>query len=288
MRGYTFMFLNAICFAIIGTVVNLIVDVSIFAIAFYRFFFGAIALAIILPFLDRNFLKVSKKDIPHFAIIGLLLAINFPLFNVAFLNAPVSNVFVLGSIFPIFVLVLAAVFLKEKARRIELVALLIALFAILIMNPMSGGYALGNTIALVNAFTFAVLIVYLRYEDRNHSIGYVFWFILFGAILSLPTLFLYGFGDVMGNLHWLILLGAVSTGVAYIFLGYALKVLKAETASLISVTTGPLLGILIALLVLGQVPSAKIIFGGALLIFSAALVVKKPGKRHHILKPRTK
>jgi drug/metabolite transporter (DMT)-like permease len=57
----------------------------------------------------------------------------------------------------------------------------------------------------------------------------------------------------------------------------------AETASLMSVTAGPLLGILIALFVLGQFPTSRILAGGALLILGASLVVIKPGRHHHIL-----
>lgn len=285
MKGYTFMFLSVACIAAMGTVVNLIgSSISIFTLAFYRLFFGAIALAIIMPRLDENFLKVSKKDMLNFGLIGLILAINIPIYIAAFLFAPVSNVLLLETLSPFFVLILAAVFLREKATRNELVALAIAVIAVLIMNPLSSGYAFGNLLAMANAVTLAILIVYLRYEDKTHSIGFVFWFILFGAFFLLPFPFIFGFGDVLGNLHWLLILGIFSTAFYFIFLNYALEHLRAETASLMSMTLYPLLGILIAMLVLGQFPTSRMVVGGILLILGASFVVRKPGRHHHILR----
>ena len=284
MKGYTFMFLSVLCIAAMGSIVNLIENISVFTIAFYRLLFGAIALAVIMPFLDRNFLKVSKKDLLNFTLIGFILAINIPIYFAAFIFAPVSNVLILETLYPLFVILFASIFLREKTTRNELIALLIAVIAMLMLNPLSSGYALGNLLAVANAVTFAILIVYLRYEDKSHSIGFVFWYILFGMLFLLPVPFLFGFGNLSGNLHWLLMLGLFSTAFYFIFLNYALEHLRADVASLIGITLYPFLGILIALLVLGQFPTVKMAIGGAMLILGASLVVRETSKHHHILR----
>jgi len=283
MKRYTSVVLGAVCFAFIGVFANLIGPaVHPLTLSFYRVFFGTLFLGIIMFWLDPKFLKIKKQDLKHYALVGLIMAFAFGFYVSAFFFAPIANVVLLDFLYPIFIIPLGAVFLKEKISRNEIFALLLALLAIFIINPLSSGYMFGNMLAVFSAIFMAILMVYMRFEDRAHSIGSVFWFLLFATVFLAPAPFIFGLGDFTPNLHWIILIGVISTGLGYVFINYALEKLNAERVAVIELALGPFFAILLGVLIIKQIPEINIIVGGVILIGSS-LILKKH-KHHRLLK----
>ena len=67
---------------------------------------------------------------------------------------------------------------------------------------------------------------------------------------------------------YLVILGIISTALAYLFYNLALKNIDAETGSLIAIMITPILSIFLASVVIGEQIMTETIIGGGLLMFA--------------------
>lgn len=269
LKPYIYIFLSGILVGLIGIFVKLIGnEIHFTTLVFYRVLIGFVFVLIFVPFLDKGFMKITKNNLIHYFVVGFLLALTFSLFTVANLFAPVQNVVLITNFAPFLVIILGAFFLREKITKEKIITLIIASIGIFILNPFRlGENSFGNTIALVQALTFAILIVVMRKENKEHSIGSVVWFFFFAMIIMLPFPFIFGFGNFSSNILWYVLfLGILSTGLAYLLQSLALQKLKASISSIIIMISMPLSGIFFAFLILDEALNIRVIIGGIILI----------------------
>ncbi len=267
-KYYIFMFLAAMCIGTIGVFVKLIGSaLPAMSLNFLRIFIAMLFLFVTIPFLDKKWYKVDKQTLKEYAFIGFLYALALSLFNMANLHAPVQNVVLIFSSFPFFVLIFAYFMLGEKITSTKLGLLAIAFVALAIINPFnSGASLLGNIFAVANAIVFAFLVVQMRMQNKKHNIGDVLWFMIFASVFLLPFPFIYGLGEIVSILPYLLVLGIVSTGLAYLFYNLALERLEAEVSSIIVILVNPLIAITLAYVILGEMLSVRLIVGGSILL----------------------
>ncbi len=125
---------------------------------------------------------------------------------------------------PLFVVVLAALFLREKLSGARLGAVLIGFIGVLIvLRPDVGGYDYYVLIALIASFFVAIVTVLIRkLTATENSIAIVFWFTAFCTITS-GAMMMTEF--VKPNLHdGLLLIGSgISGGIAQVLLTQAYR-----------------------------------------------------------------
>jgi len=277
MKRYLAIIVVSVCFAAIGTLVKLIGDsVPIMTLNFFRFFIGFLFIAAFVPFIDRSFLKVSRRDIMEYALLGLMIANGFSMHIAAYNLSPVSNVVLVSSMFPVFVAVFSYLVLKEKTDKASLISFLIAFLGVLVITPFRPAFFAGSMLSMSGAILYGAVLVFMRQIDEKRSIGVVFWFLGFAALFTAPYSLYYGLGNIQSSFVWILLLGVVSTGMAYLLLNFTLEKMPAETTSLIILTVQPMAAILLAFLVLGETVNLNIIIGGILIIAGGIfLEVKK-------------
>ncbi len=270
MKSHIYMILAAICLGTIGVLVKLIGNnVHFMTLNFYRVFFGFIFLLITVPLIDKNVFHISKKDVKDYFFIGAVFAIALSLYTTANLFAPIQNVVLINYIYPFFVLGFAYFLLKERITKTKIITLIIAVTGLAIINPFQfGSYSLGNFLSFVGAFFYAILITEMRKEDKTHTIGDVFWFLLFGSLILLPFPFIFGFGNITAIFVYVVLLGVVSTGLAYLMYNMALEHMEAETCSIIATIITPIISIILAVFIISEYVDWRIIIGGVLLIMA--------------------
>ncbi len=276
MKAYISIILAGVVFGFVGTMVKLIGNsIPTMTITFFRALIGMLFLLALLPFFDRNMFRINRTDLRNYIILGILMALNFFFFIAANTVAPVSNVIILFCTFPFWLAIISPVFLKERITKFIILCIVIAFVGVAIINPFQGIANIGNIFALLNGVNYAVIYAFMRYIDKTHTIGVVFWFMLFATIVLLPAPFLYGLGTVSWNYLWVLLMGAASTGLAYLFLNYGLEKIQAETTSIISITTEPVVAILAAILVLGETLTPNVLVGGIMIIGTGVMLEKK-------------
>ena len=278
MRRYFFVIFAAALLGLIGPIMKIIgSSIPPMTVSFFRMFFATLFLLAIMPRMDKTFLHVKRKDLKDYAIIGLLMAFNFTVFVTAFTFAPVSNVVLLVMTFPFWLAVFSVIFLKEKITKFMLLCIGIAFIGIVIINPLSSIGNLGNILALIDGVTYAIIYAYMRFVDKKHTIGVVFWFVLFGTIFLSPMPVIFGLGTVSWNYLWIVFLGVACTGIAYLFLTIGLEKLQAEIVSIIVMTTEPIVSIMLAVVILAEVVSFNLVIGGIIIVAAGILIEKKYG-----------
>jgi drug/metabolite transporter (DMT)-like permease len=283
MRTKANVVISGILLGLIGVIVKTIVnDMHPLTISFFRIFFAFLFLLIVMPFLDKKTFKVKIKDFPSYMLAGLLLTITFGTYILALNYAPVSNVALISSFTVVFVALFAYIFLKEKLKFNQKIAIVIAIIGLLIINPFNfnNSFFLGNMIALFNGLAYALLLVFMRSEEKTHPLSSIMWFFFFATIFSIPLLVIGGLGNnFLKVLPLLIVLGLASTAIPYTLLGLAIKKLHADTISIINTLVVPLSSITFAIVLLNEILSARLIIGGSILII-AGIVLHYIRKKH--------
>ena len=276
MKNKISVVISGILLGLIGVFVKTIIgDIHPLSINFFRIFFAFIFLLITMPFIDKSTFKVKLKDFPSYTLAGFLLALTFATFILALDYAPISNVVLIASFAVVFVALFAFIFLKEKLKLNQKIAMIIAIIGLLIINPFNFNsvFFLGNIIALINGIIYALLLVFMRSEEKTHPISSIMWFFFFATIFSLPLLFIGGLGDnFLKVLPILLVLGIASTAVPYTLLGLAVKKLHADTISIINTLTVPLASIVFAIILLKEALDLRILLGGSILVVSGIIL----------------
>jgi drug/metabolite transporter (DMT)-like permease len=270
MKAYIYMILAALCLATIGVLVKLIgTEVPILSVAFLKTFVAFIFLLVITPIANKGFLKIKKRKLPKFLAIGIVYALAISLYAMANLHTTIQNAVLLHYIYPFFVLFFAYFLLKEKITKTKIITLLIAIAGLAIINPLNiNTNIFGNLIALVGAVFYAILVTEMRSVDKEHCPGSVVWFIFFAALSLLPFAIIYGFGNWVAVWPYIILLGVISTGLAYMLYNIALENLEAENASVIAMIFTPLVSIILAFIIINESLNIQTIIGGVFLILA--------------------
>lgn len=222
-----------------------------------------------------------KLDGRHYALF-VIYGITIATYQIAYFMAvkrimvSVATLIVLCSA-PIFVAILSRIFLKEKMRKIMIIALVVSIIGTSLIIGLAGnqispgtsywGYilALGAGLSYaVYAFCGKELVVYYP-SSKVISITFSL-----GAVLMLP------FVKIPGNLSWnawamLLYLGVVPTAIAYIIFTQGLKKSSTTKASIASLFE-PLTSITLSVLLIGDKFNASQ-FLGALLLSSALFLL---------------
>jgi len=293
MKTLIYLVLITFAEATIGVFVKLTGDaIPVFTLNFYRVAFAFLFLLATVPFIKRNFWEMDRDDLQPLFFIGLFIALQISLFNIAMTLAPIANVVIFWSIAPFFVFIFSWFFLREKAKRTHIFIFLLALAGIVIAKPLQGGAMVGNLIALCSGVTYAAMITYMRFEGRDESPSMVVWYMGVASLLLLPSLFIFGTGDIglfkhypalglnLPVLLWVLGLGVFSTGVAYLFISLALQTISANVYSLVDIIGSPVVAAMFGYVIFGEVPSYNMMGGGALLIVSGFWLTRNMQAEH--------
>ena len=290
MKALLLLLIITLAEASIGVFVKLIGgSLSIFQINFYSILFAAIFLGIMLFLVLRKKFVFPKNNLKDTLLIGLFIALQLSLFNLAMTLAPIANVVIFWSVAPFFVFIFSSIIVKEKPTLNHVMIFLIALLGIFIANPLSESEWLGNSIALFTGVTYALMVTYMRHEGKEQQSKDIFWSMLAAAIYLIPTLFFSGLGferllNLSPNLLFglsvpvifcVLFLGMISRGTAFLSISFVLERINANIYSLIDIIVSPLIAAMFGYLVFNEIPSKNLIMGGAILILAGFLLTRK-------------
>jgi len=211
---------------------------------------------------------------------GIVLAVHW----VAFFEAIRVSTIAIGLLgyasFPLFVLVLERVMLGRRWRGKEAITALMVALGLVVLVPRfawEDRTVQGLLWGIVAGFTFALLAVRSRSYAATHAPAAVaLWQNAVAAAVIAPF-FVAGAAAMPAitahDVMLLLVLGILCTALAHtLFIG-SLRRVSAHTASVVAALE-PVYGIVLAVLLLDEVPSARTL-AGALLIVGAALVATR-------------
>jgi len=236
-------------------------------IVFYRNLVGVLVLMPLVMRYGRGVFQTSRP--------GLMVArsavnlFSMILYFWALTIAPLAQVTALGFTFPIFLAVLAVLFLGEKVGPRRWTAIILGfLGALIIVRPGFQAVQLGDVLTIASAILWAVTMMVIKVLSRTESsLTITVYMMLIMTVLSLPPALFFWSWPSLTMLGWLVLLGALGTAGQWM-LTESLRL--ADTSVVTPFDYSRLIwASLIGYLIFGEVPDWGVWLGGALIAASA-------------------
>ncbi|MBT3322397.1 MAG: DMT family transporter [Anaerolineae bacterium] len=231
--------------------------------------------------------RLSRKDLALGLLSGIFLALHFATWITSLEFTTITNSVVLVSTSPLWVAILAPIFLKEKLTKTVILGMILTLVGGTIIGFSEGciwdggiscasqaelGLAeasKGNFLALAGAWAIAgYLLIGRNLRAKMSLIPYIFLVYGMGAIAMLLILLITGnslFGYSPMTYLWLLLIAIFPQLIGHSTYNWALRYLP---VALIAVTTlgEPIGSSILAFVILKEIPTTLQFLGGALIL----------------------
>lgn len=248
----------------------------------------ALVSLILLPaacFKARDELRsMGRKELVVMVLIGLLLAAHFYTYITSVKMTSVASAILLTSWHPVLV-GLASVILLDESRYSAVIGIFtgIAGLTLITWGDAGGDTVVGDIIALVSGVFFAGYLLLGRVlRQRVSLVTYVFVvfsacavFLLAGALISGESLWPIS----VNELSIFLALAVVSTIFGHMLFNYSLRYVGATVVS-VSYLGEPVGAIILAAILLSEMPSVYAIAGGALILTGILLTARM--ERHFL------
>ena len=292
---------TGIIFAILATIIwsgNFIVargvidQIPPFSLAFYRWLSASV---IIFPLAIKKFNNekpIVFKNWKYFFWVSLT---GITLFNtliyIAGHYSPAINLALIGTTSsPVFAIILAAIFLRDKIRPLRILGMLICISGIVLL--LSGGsmqrligfqFTPGDWWILAGAFSFAIYNTLVRKKPADiTAVNFLFVVFSFGTLLLLPfyiweILHTKAVSWTPGLIMIILYLGVGASVISYLLWNAAIAKLGSPRTALFG-NLIPIFSTLEAVWLLHEKISAIHIFSG-LLVVTGLVIANLPGRR---------
>ena len=272
-KGIAVAVLSATCYATLVIFGKLGMEMGLKSVPMLtlRFIFGTLILFIFLVVFDRKVLRPKKSLVLKSAFIGLFFYLGQSLtFFKAIEYIPASTASLILYLYPLAVLILSLVFLREKFRSSSLVSVLLILggCCLVFYDAFLRSFSMtGIMFALLSMVLFSsYLVVTQHILKTENSTAATFYVMLFTAIGYTVLNGGADFNSLTGKQLALVLsLGLIPSAMAMGFLYAALKMIGAAYTSIFS-SVEPVITLLLAGIFLGEEIAAFQIFGVILLM----------------------
>ncbi len=171
--------------------------------------------------------------------------------------------------FPVITALLEPFFLKTKFNPIHLILGTIILIGIYILAPefnLESNDLKGILFGLFSAFCYSIRILILKqHVDHYHGSMLMFYQTSVITIVLFPVLFFMDVSGFQSQVPYLLLLAIITTAIGHSLMVHSLKFFSASTATIIG-SIQPVFGIIIAFVVVNEIPAVNTIWGGLLII----------------------
>ena len=237
---------------------------------------AAPALAVVVRVRGVTVRPKRRRDVVILLGQGVLLAIHWTTFFQSINVASVAIGLLAFSSFPLFTAALEPLLLRQRPSLVQIGAALLVLPGIYLLVPrftLQNSTTVGVLWGLVAGATFALLSVTNRSLTRAYaSLAISLYQDGVAALVLLSALlFIHPAAPLTAKqIVALLALGLICTALAHTLFIASLRTVTAQLASLIA-SLEPVWGILFAFLLLGQIPSARTLAGGAIIVAATML-----------------
>lgn len=205
---------------------------------------------------------------------GISLAISFLCFVSANKLTTAANAIVLQYTSPIFILILSALFLKQKIRRRELAVVCVTAVGIVLffLDQLSPGNIAGNLLGILAGLFLSIMFVLVGLAGEDDSVrmsGILFAHTL-TALIGIPAGALLTSSFSAPEVCFVLILGVFQLGIPYILYAIASRDCSPLACSLIGMLE-PLLNPIWVLIFDGETPGFFACVGGVIVL--AALTI---------------
>jgi drug/metabolite transporter (DMT)-like permease len=278
-KGMFYAFLAVFLWGTTGTTIKLIVArVDSFSVAVYTGLFATIALFIylIITKKTKELIKELKKHYMFFIIEGVIgLGIQQIFYLKAFQLLPASQVVIVFYSYPLVMIILSGLILKEKTSLLSIFFVLLGFFGVYVLASNGTFIKLdintGLIVTLLASLSWGLFSVLIKLRKVDAEIS-MFLFNLFGLGFVITLVPLFGLNcfitltETLGILY----LALIPTALAFVLWNKALQTTRTSVCSSISLLT-PLISLVIISLVLKEKINFDQIIGLIIIVGSVFL-----------------
>lgn len=277
-KGYWQLISYSVLAALVGVIVKSIKDLDIYSIIFFRAIIASIFILIIL-ILTKKIKELTLVSPVKTILVGLFQGISIFLYFNAILNTSITNAVFLLYTAPLFTLIFAKIFFKEKIEKVAIFGVAITLLGIAcILNPKEFSFNLsqsfGNLMGLGAGLFYSMMTLTAKSIKQNVS-GYyiVFWQYLVIAIVFAIFANFHN-TSILVNLPKLLLIGIVCSGIAFVLFMEGVRKVKAQKIFVIT-SLEPFFATIYGLIFLKEIPPFFTLIGAALILFGVYKISHK-------------
>tara|TARA_Y100001970_G_scaffold8767_2_gene10192 strand:- start:29935 stop:30789 length:855 start_codon:yes stop_codon:yes gene_type:complete len=251
------------------------------SISFWRMLIASLLIWIYSGYKNQGKMQINSNYY-RTMLAGSLLGIHFALFFSSIKLTLVSNATFLGTLAPLFTLLLELIVLKRKINYKVIVGLLFAFIgAIIIFDnnfDLSQKYTIGNILAILCSLCLALsFMIAEKVRQTENTIVYTRMLYLSAAITLLIIAFitntnLYGFN--IYEYFGLIFLGIVPTIIGHNAIYYSVKYVSPTIVSAFPLGE-PVIATILASIIFGELILLNIYIGGAMTLLGLIIIVIK-------------
>ncbi|MCI7186541.1 MAG: DMT family transporter [Fusobacterium mortiferum] len=255
------------------------IELSSSEIALTRGFIGGVTLILATIFFKKKIsFEAIKNNLYLLIFSGLAVGLNWIFLFQGYKYTSISNATLSYYFAPVFVTILAPFILKEKLTLSKFLCVLMALvgmFCIVGVDGINGGSDLiGIAYGLLAAGFYASVILMNKFLKGIDSIEITVIQLISATITLLPyVLYVEGLGILSVSsvsIPYILILGIVHTGIAYLLYFSSLQGLKGQTIAVLSYID-PVFAIIISAVILKEQLGFLQIIGGVLILGSSFL-----------------
>ena len=272
------MLISALGFTFMSVTVKYVTGIPLFEKVFFR---NLISLGV-------AFFMLKKSSAPMFGRrenqLALLARSIFGLAGVvlnfyAIANLTLADSSMLGKLSPIFVTIMACIFLKEKIDNKQVLSIIITfLGTLLVIKPEFSLEMLPSLSGIMSAASAGVAYTLLRYlKDKESPDTIIFYFSLISVVFTAPFALAEYVQPTFIQLGLLLATG-VFASVGQFGITYAYKYAKATEVSIYNYSA-IVFGIILGFIFFGEIPDTLSLLGGAIIIAVAFYIFKHNQKK---------
>jgi len=238
--GYIYLSLCILLWAAIPVVSkNILVEMDFIQMLFYSSLISFFTLLILFIFHRKNVESYGKNDYAYLVLLGFLGAYLYYVFLYsAFSLTTAQEGFILAYTWPILVLLLAFILLKERISLRKIVAIILSFFGIIIiithgnLAELEFTNLFGDILALIGAFVFALFSILGKRVNYDRILAALVYFLV-ALVFSFITMLLFSTFVLPTSLTliYLLLNGVLVNGLTYVWWFKALENIETHIVS---------------------------------------------------------
>ena len=274
-RAMCLILLGGIFMSFIGLYMRLLSSADGFQILFYR----SLSLCFMVGFvccLRRRVLPITffKSIDRNDFFMGMVLSLAFTCYVFFFFYTTVASTLLILSATPFMAAILGWIWIGERPKQITWIAMIFAFIGIYFMVKSGHqlGNNLGNLMALLSGFWFALMLVIARRSGKQDVLGGTFIGGVLCAVIGATLALVSGTGLTVLSSDLLIILvmGAFGIGIGIAFVTWGASYVPAAEVSIL-VLIESVLGPFWPWIILGEAMSLSEIIGGTIVLGSVVL-----------------
>ena len=267
-KAVSLMLVSSLAFACSAAAVKLSGDLPVFEKVFFRNIL-AVVIAFIAIRRQKERMFGKKENQKYLLLRSFLGIIGMVLYFYAISNLYLADSAMLHKLFPFFVTIFAAIFLKEKLSKLQIPALIIVFLAALLIIKPRFDYSIfpalaGFGTAVISGGTYT-LVRFLRNREKPATIVFYFSFVSF---IVLSPFVLLDFKPP-SPLQWIyLLLIGVFGAIGQFSLTYAYRYGKASEIAIYNYSN-IIFATIIGFILWKEIPDLLSVIGGLIIILSS-------------------